>query len=503
MRNLLEYLDNTAARYPDKLAFAGGDGRDHDLKFSELNELSIRIGSFLSGKGFFRQPVAILMEKSPEEVSAFFGTWRAGCFYVPLDAEMPKLRMIKIMEHVSPKALIYDESLKELALELAAKQPGIAAVSYPEAASAKEEPALLDQVRKKALDIDPAYIVFTSGSTGMPKGVIANHRSVIDYIETLDTSLEFSENSVFASQTPLYFDACLKEVMTVIRCGATAWFVPKKLFMLPVQLVEYLNGHQVNTICWVVSALTFISSLKTFEKITPTTLRTIAFGSEVFPKKQFALWKEACPEAVFFNLYGPTECTGMSCFYKLERELSEEEPIPIGEPFPNTEVLLLKEDGTLAGEGEEGEICLRGTCVTLGYYGDPERTAEAFVQNPLQKAYAETIYKTGDIGKYNDHGELIFVSRKDRQIKHMGHRIELGEIEAAGDQLEGITECAAVYDEGAHKIKFYYSGDIDKGTAVVGLKELLPRYMVPNITTKLERLPHTPNGKIDRKALKQ
>ncbi len=503
MRTLLEYLDNTASLYPDKLAFAGGDGREHDLTFSELNALSVRIGSFLAGKGLFRQPVAILMEKSPEEVSAFFGTWQAGCFYVPLDAEMPKLRMLKIMEHVAPKALIYDESLQELALELAGKQEGTVAVSFAEASACGEAPELLQKVRERVLDIDPAYIVFTSGSTGMPKGVVANHRSVIDYIETLDDALGCSEQSVFASQTPLYFDACLKEVITVIRCGATAWFVPKKLFMLPVQLVEYLNEHQVNTICWVVSALTFISSLKTFEKLTPMTLRTIAFGSEVFPKKQFALWRQACPEAVFFNLYGPTECTGMSCFYKLERELLEEEPIPIGRPFPNTEVLLIKEDGSLAGDQEEGEICLRGTCVTMGYYGDPQRTAEAFVQNPLQKAYAETIYKTGDIGKYNEYGELVFVSRKDRQIKHMGHRIELGEIEAAGDQLEGITECAAVYDNDAHKIRFYYSGDLDKGSAVVGLKELLPRYMVPNVTTKLERLPHTPNGKIDRKALKQ
>ncbi len=290
MRTLLEYLEIQVEKNPGKLAFAGGDGRSHDFTFAELSEAAKRIGSHLAKAGFFRAPVALLMEKSPEEVSAFFGSWYAGCFYVPLDAEMPKLRMVKILEHVCPKVLIYDESLKELALELTGREGSeIMAISYPEISSAELDENLLKKVRRAVLDIDPIYIVFTSGSTGMPKGVVANHRSVIDYIEALDSSIGIDENTVFASQTPLYFDACLKEVISVIKCGATAYFIPRKLFMLPVQLVEYLNEHKINTICWVVSALTFISSLKTFERIKPETLHTIAFGSEVFPKKQFAL----------------------------------------------------------------------------------------------------------------------------------------------------------------------------------------------------------------------
>ena len=182
--------------------------------------------------------------------------------------------------------------------------------------------------------------------------------------------------------------------------------------MQPKNLVEYLNEKKVNTICWVVSALTMISAFKTFDLVKPEFLHTVCFGSEVFPKKQYRLWREALPEAQFINLYGPTEATGMSCYFRCDRELTEEEPIPIGRPFDNTQVLLLDENNQLAKDGEPGEICLRGTCVTLGYYNNPEKTAESFVQNPLNHNYPEIIYRTGDMGYYNEYHELVFASRR-------------------------------------------------------------------------------------------
>ena len=509
LRSTLDYLDNLDTRFDDKPAFLGGEpsaasSEDSEspegsrLTFRDLKNVSFRIGSFLARKGLFRAPIAILMEKSPEEAAAFFGVWRAGCYYIPLDPEMPKARIQKILENMKPALILYGNGLKALAEEVA---PDLELASYEESRTGKPDLLLLKKAYGRILDVDLAYVVFTSGSTGIPKGVAACHRSVIDYIEALCSSLEFTENTVFASQTPFYFDACLKELISSIKLGASAYLVPKSLFTQPVKLVEYLNENQVNTLCWVVSALTFISSLGTFQRVRPETLRTVAFGSEVFPQKQFRLWREACPDAVFYNLYGPTEATGMSCFYKLERELKENEPIPIGRPFPNTEVLLINEKGALAGEGEEGEIYLRGTCVTLGYYNDPEKTSAFFVQNPLQSAYPEIVYRTGDAGKYNEYGELVFLSRKDRQIKHMGHRIELGEIEAAGSEIEGVQECAAVYDEKKGKILFFYAGSAETGEVVQALKDQLPRYMIPNRVKALESLPHSPNGKINRKEL--
>ena len=191
----------------------------------------------------------------------------------------------------------------------------------------------------------------------------------------------------------------------------------------------------------------------------------------------------------------------MCFYYRLEREFADDEAIPIGKPFPNREILLLKEDNTPAGEDEEGEICIRGTSVTLGYYNDQSRTAAAFVQNPLNTAYPEIIYKTGDVARYNDQGELVFVSRKDYQIKHMGHRIELGEIEVNVNMLPRVRMAACVYDSERKKLVLWYDGDLDEKELTRELKGKLPRYMLPNRILRVDRLPFTANGKIDRTKL--
>jgi len=237
--------------------------------------------------------------------------------------------------------------------------------------------------------------------------------------------------------------------------------------------------------------------------VKPEYLHTIAFGSEVFPIKQFKIWRSVLPQAKFTNLYGPTEGTGMCCYYKVDRDFAPDEAIPIGRPFKNTEILLLNEKNERAGKGEAGEICIRGTSVTLGYYNNPGKTAEVFVQNPLNTAYPELIYRTGDIGKYNERGELMFVSRKDYQIKHMGHRIELGEIEVNVNMMPRIQLSGCIYDNEKGKIVLYYVGDMEAGELTKALKEKLPRYMIPNYVKKLDRMPLTPNGKIDRVYLKQ
>ena len=273
--------------------------------------------------------------------------------------------------------------------------------------------------------------------------------------------------------------------------------------MLPIKLVEFLNEHKVNTICWVVSALTMISAFGTFKKVKPEYLHTIAFGSEVFPIKQFHIWREALPKAKFANLYGPTEGTGMCCYYKVERDFALDEVIPIGRPFKNTEIILLKDRKERAKAGEEGEICIRGTSITLGYYNNPEKTAESYIQNPLNTAYPELLYCTGDLGKYNEEGQLVFVSRKDFQIKHMGHRIELGEIEANVNMLEKIKFTGCIYDSEKGKIVLYYVGDLSEKKLTTELKQKLPRYMLPNLIIKLEQMPLTANGKIDRVSLKK
>ncbi|MGN0341372.1 MAG: amino acid adenylation domain-containing protein [Roseburia sp.] len=495
--NVLEYLEHTVKRLPDKVAYA--DDRT-EMTFAQVFHDSRAIGSYLYQKGFYHEPVVVFMEKQPKTIAAFFGCVYGGNYYVPIDAEMPRFRIDLILENLNPKVMICDEVTEELARDF--KFDGLM-VKYDEISTYGIDEEALALIRDRQLDTDPIYIVFTSGSTGVPKGVVACHRSVIDYIENLSEVLEFNEDTRFANQTPLYFDACLKELYPTLKFGATTYLVPKTLFMFPIKLVEFLNEYKINTICWVVSALTMISSFKTFDKVKPEYLHTVAFGSEVFPIKQFRLWKEALPDAKFTNLYGPTETTGMCCYYKVDREFELDEVMPVGRPFHNTEILLLDEKNQLATPGEVGEICVRGTSLTLGYYHAFEKTNEVFVQNPLNDRYPELIYRTGDLGRLNERGELVFVSRKDYQIKHMGHRIELGEIEVNVNLLEPISMSCCIYDQDKGKIVLFYVGDLEVKDLVSILKDKLPRYMIPNKVEKLDRMPLTANGKIDRVTLKK
>ncbi len=493
--NILEYLEATAPRLPAKVAYSDGT---YDMTFSELYASSRKIGSALLHQGFSHEPIAILMTKHPYQIAAFYGCVYAGCYYVPLDTDMPAQRMEVILQNVGARALIVDEKGEKLLSKLHFDGK---VLHYDALCRDNIDETALSEVRRIQIDTDPIYIVFTSGSTGVPKGVIACHRSVIDYVETLCDALGFSEDTVFANQTPLFFDAPLKELMPVIKCGATAYLVPRQLFMFPMKLCDFLNEHRVNTVCWVVSALTMISSFGVLEKNPPRYLTTVAFGSEVFPLRQYELWRKALPNAVFFNLYGPTEATGMSCYWRADRVLDEGEPIPVGRPFRNTDLLLITEDGKRAKPGETGEIYLRGTCVTLGYFRNAEKTSEAFMQNPLHDNYPETVYRTGDLAYYNTHGELVFVSRKDAQIKHMGHRIELGEIETAASACEDILRACCVYDSEYKRILLYYTGNKTGEELTAFLRSYLPRYMLPAVCERLDRMPLTPNGKLDRKAL--
>lgn len=493
--NILEYLEATVSRLPDKEALISPEG---SLTFRQLYDRARAIGSRIHGKGLYGEPVVVFMRKHPNVIAAFYGVIYAGCYYVPLDNEMPRHRIELILGTLKPRMILCDETTEALVAEFDYHGETL---RYDRAITSSADDDALQQIRKKQIDTDPIYIVFTSGSTGVPKGVTACHRSVLDYVEGLCEVMGFREDTVFGNQTPLYFDACLKELCPTMKYGASVVFIPRQLFLFPVKLVEFLNEYRVNTICWVVSALTMISSFRTFEKVKPEYIRLVAFASEVFPIKQFRLWREALPSARFINLYGPTETTGVCCYYEVDRDFQLDEAIPVGRPFRNREIILLDENNRVPAPGEPGEICVRGTCLTLGYYRNPDVTSKAFVQNPLNDRYPELIYRTGDLGKFNDRGELVFLSRKDYQIKHMGHRVELGEIETIVNMHEGVQICCCLFDSEKKKIVLFYAGDISHKDMAEYIKNKLPRYMVPNVIRQLERLPLTPNGKIDRREL--
>ncbi|MBR5952305.1 MAG: AMP-binding protein, partial [Pseudobutyrivibrio sp.] len=267
--NVLDYLNDSLKRVPDKIAYADDEV---ELSFADVKRIMDSVGTGLLNKGCSREPVIVFMKISPNTIATFFGVINAGCYYVPIDSEMPATRINLILDNCKPKVIICDDSTVEIAKGFD-YQADI--VLFSEISQTAADDEALARVRKKAIDTDPIYIVFTSGSTGVPKGVCACHRSVIDYIEQLSETLGFNEDTIFGNQTPLYFDACLKELYPTLKFGATTYLIPHSYFMFPIKLVEYINEHNINTVCWVVSALTMISAFATFDTVVPHTLRTI------------------------------------------------------------------------------------------------------------------------------------------------------------------------------------------------------------------------------------
>ena len=369
----------------------------------------------------------------------------------------------------------------------------------------REEPEntrRLALIRKKMLDTDPLYIMFTSGSSGIPKGVAVSHRSVIDFIETFTGLFHIEASDVIGNQAPFDFDVSVKDIYSAIKTGARLVIIPRGLFSNPTGLLDYICDHRVTTMIWAVSALCLVTAFHGLDYKVPALVNKIMFSGEVMPWKHLKTWMDALPDAVFVNLYGPTEITCNCTYHIVERERDYSRGLPIGRAFPNKGVLLLDEDNReIRAFGQTGEICVRGTGLALGYYNAPLATKKSFVQNPTNSAYPETIYRTGDLGFMDDAGDLYFCGRKDFQIKYMGHRIELEEIEQAIHNVPGVSRCCCVFDEKKSRLYGFYTGTIEKGELALKLKEKLPAFMIPTALRLVEAMPLTPNGKTDRKAL--
>lgn len=357
-------------------------------------------------------------------------------------------------------------------------------------------------VRQSMIDTDPLYALFTSGSTGVPKGAVVSHRNVINYASWYKETFDINEMTQFGSQTPFYFSMSVSDVYSTIIAGATLHIIPKKLFTFPIQLIEYMNKKEINTIYWVPSALCIVANLKVLNYADLKYVDKVLFAGEVMPTKQLNYWIDKLPNAMFANLFGPTETTDICTYYIVDRQFEDDEVLPIGKACQNCDVFLLDENNQEVLDDREGELCVRGSFLALGYYNNEEKTKEAFVQNPLNTSYPEMIYRTGDLVKYNERGELVYITRKDFQIKHMGYRIELGEIEAAVNSLEKIQNCAVIYDEIKDKIVLIYTGKIDDKGIMDGISHKIPHYMYPNVIVKKKVMPYNQNGKIDRKWLK-
>lgn len=499
--NVTYWLDETAARFPDKTAYAD---EKKEITFGELRVQARRIGSELALRGLFKKPVAIFLEKGVDVLVSFMGTAYSGNFYSPIDVDMPGSRVDKILEVLQPAVVITTAPLKEVFSQYAYEGEFLLLEDVLARESEAAQEAALAAVRRKCIDTDILYVLFTSGSTGVPKGVTINHRAVIDYIDWVTETFEITEKDSFGNQAPFYFDNSILDIYSALKTGATVYIVPKNLFAQPVLLLEYLKEKKINTIFWVPSALIVVAKLKAFKNVDLTdTLKRVLFCGEVMPNKQLNVWRKFLPNVQYANLYGPTEITDACTYYMVDREFTDEEPLPIGVPMPNTDILVLNEKNEPVQGDEAGELCVRGTSLSMGYYNNPEKTREAFVQNPLNQAVPELIYRTGDIVKYNERGEILYLSRKDFQIKHMGHRIELGEIETAVSSLEEVSQNCCLYDEKHQKIVLFIEEALEKAYINERISHLVPEYMLPNKVIVVEKMPINANGKIDRVKLKE
>ena len=258
-----------------------------------------------------------------------------------------------------------------------------------------------------------------------------------------------------ANQAPFYFDNSTFDIYGSLHCGGKLVLIPDVLMLFPLRLPEFLREKEITSIFWVPTVMINVANSGALEGIELPQLRTVAFCGEVMPNKQLNLWRKALPQCTYANLYGPTEITDVCCYYIVDRAFDDADPLPIGRACENMRVVLLTEEGKEAAPGEQGELCVIGSGVALGYWNAPEITARAFTQNPLTPDYAERLYHTGDLAYWDADGLLQFCGRKDNQIKLKGNRIELGEIETAAMCVTGVENAAAIFDAAHEQIVLF------------------------------------------------
>ncbi len=497
-RNVLQFLESTAIKYPEKVAVK--DNRE-SVTFRELEHNARLVGSGLAGLIRSGDAIPVYMEKGVKTLEAFFGIVYAGGCYSLLAPIQPEDRCNSILQRLDAPVLVTDREHMEKAGTFLFRGKILLIEELLESAMAEGE---LARVREDSTDRDPLYINFTSGSTGVPKGVVVGHGSVINFIRHFADIFNITSDDIIGNQAPFDFDVSVKDIYSMLLTGATLYLIPRGCFSFAKKLLDELDREQVTVMIWAVSALCLITSLDGFAYKVPHSVKKVLFSGEVMPTKHLLAWKKALPQAVFVNLYGPTEITCNCSYYVIPQDIVEGDTIPIGRHFPNVRIRLLGEgDRLITGADETGEICVGGFGLALGYYGDREKTDNVFVQNPLNAKYRDMLYRTGDLAYYREDGELIYVGRRDTQVKHMGHRIEMGEIENCILQNPGVRRVCCLYDEGKQQIVTFYQGDANSKEIRDGLKKKLIKYMIPGRYVQLEQMPLNANGKIDRKTLRK
>ncbi len=501
MQSAVCLLDRAAEKFKDKTVFEDKDGK---ISFEELRVKSRQTASGLmesvtTGR---KSPVIVYLPKSINSIISFMASLYSASPYVPIDYAIPLARMERTVENLNPTAIITDEAGRDT---LAPLNLNTKILIFDDLVKHTIDDKSIEHAQNNVCDLDPAYIMYTSGSTGVPKGVTISNRGVLDYIEWIADTFPVDNNSVIGMQSAFHFDNSVFDMYTAFYTGAKTMIIPEILFMYPEKLMDYMLESKISCIFWVPTVMISVANGGVLEKTPLPDLKLIMFAGEVMPNTQLNIWRKNLPDCMYVNMYGPTEATDIATYYIVDREFENHETLPIGKVCANMRALILNDENQQCKTGEQGELCISGTGIALGYWNAPDITEKAFVQNPLNSKYHDRIYRTGDLVYENEEGNIIFIGRKDSQIKLRGNRIELGDLESAAATVDGADSVCALFDADRQEIVLFIetSVEINVRKFKTELKKYVPAYMVPSRIVTINKFPHTPSGKIDRVGLRK
>lgn len=500
--NFYREFKNTVQNNAEKIAVYDGE---RSISFGDLNLLETKYASalFNVSKQAYNKPAGVFLPKCIESIAADLAIIHTGNIYMNLDVKYPVERLRNIFNVIQPACIITNQKYAGILNEVDSNM-SLLIVDADLDKTDNSVLSILEDRLLKRIDTDPLCIINTSGSTGTPKGVVLNSKSFFDFLDCSVEKWNITNDEIIGSLSPIIFDIFSYELTLLIAKSATIVCIPDSFAMFPVKILTLLKEMSVSYIFWVPTIMVNIANMGLLDSFDLPALKHIWFAGEVFPTKQFNVWYRKFSNAQFVNLYGPIEITLDCTWYEVNKQFDDSEPLPIGTACENTDILILDENNKLVEKNQEGEICVRGTGLAMGYYNNPEKTAAAFVQNPLNTSYPELIYRTGDIGLYNDDGDIIFKGRKDTLIKHSGYRIELSEIEhVIMNKLKLVKNCCVVYNFSKKEITLIYENDSELEVSEMRkeISKELPKYMIPTAYVYMHELPRGGTGKIDRALL--
>ena len=489
--NVLQYFEDGALANHSERTAVIDQGRAYT--FGEIGAFAKNCAAMIidttladAGTAATNRPVAVFLPKSVETVVADLGILYSGNFYANLDVKSPPERLKAILSNLGAAIIVTSAVHGGTLRSLGVPDAQLLLVEAAMSPTARYDETTSGRRFQERIDTDPLCIIHTSGSTGTPKGVVLSHRGAIDFMDWAFSHLRLDGSEIIGSLSPFYFDIYTLELYLCLAKGATLVIIPEHYAAFPAKLLEFMAAQEINFVFWVPTIMVNIANQGLLPKFDLSRLRTVFFAGEVFPTKSLNQWRRRLPGSRFVNLYGPIEINVDCTYFVVDRDMADDEKLPIGHPCRNTDILILDEQDRPVRDGASGELCVRGSSLALGYWNDPELTARAFVQNPLNTHYPELIYRTGDIVLRNPGGELMIVGRKDFQIKHLGYRIDLGEIEHAALQVDTIRNVCAVYDPEKKEIALFFESAQALSPAIIRqrLTAFLPKYMLPTVFSR-------------------